>query len=95
VRAGLLGAGVAVGLVAPLLAVVLVAAVTTVAAMGLKLWSEERASEKHLTVTPGTVFLVGGVAAVAALSQAIGVLLALIAVVGLIVLFFVLGGDLG
>jgi serine/threonine protein kinase len=94
-RAGVLVAGVVLGVVAPLLVVVLVGTVAVLAAIGLKLWAEGRADEKILWINPGTLVLAALLAGVAALSQSIGLLLALIAVVGLIVLFLVLGGDLG
>jgi serine/threonine protein kinase len=95
VRAAVLVAAAALGLVAPLLAMVLVVAVAMMVAIGLKLWAEERADERPLVLNPGTIVLAGAVAVVAALAEVIGLLLALLAFVGLVVVFFALGGDLG
>jgi uncharacterized iron-regulated membrane protein len=94
VRAGVLGVGVLVGLLAPSLGVVLLIAVVVLMAIGLNLWSEERAREKKLVVNPATLVIASALAGIAALAEVIGLLFALIAFVGLIVLFFVLGGDL-
>jgi len=95
VRAGVVGAGALVGLLSPPLITVLVVAVTVVAAIGLKVWSEERAREKKLPVRPWVLILAAVVATVTALAEVVGLLLALIAVIGFVVLFLALGGDLG
>jgi len=94
-RAGLVAAGVLVGLLSPPLVTVLVVAVTVVAAIGLKVWSEERARERKLTIRPWVLVLASILAAVTALAEVVGLLLALVVVVGLVVFFLVLGGDLG
>ncbi len=94
-RGVVLGAGVLLGLLAPPLVVVIVVAVTVLVAIGLKLWSEERAAQKRLPVGPATVLGAAALAAVAATAQLIGLFLAVIALVGLVVLFFLVGGDLG
>jgi serine/threonine protein kinase len=95
VRGGVLAVGLVVGLFSPPLLVILVVAVTVLAAIGLKLWAEERAEQRYLLVNPGTLVAAALLAGVATLSQAVGLLLALIAVLALVVAFFVLGGDLG
>jgi hypothetical protein len=95
VRGDVLLVGAAVGLFAPPLLVVLVIAVTVLAAIGIKLWAEERAEERYLLVNPGTLVAAALLAGVASLSQAIGLLLALLAVLALVVAFFFLGGDFG
>jgi hypothetical protein len=75
--------------------VVIVVAVTVLVAIGLKVWSEERAAEKRLPVGPATLLGAAALAAVAAMAQLIGLVFAVIALVGLVVLFFLVGGDLG
>jgi serine/threonine protein kinase len=95
VRGGVLVVGAVVGLLAPPLLVVLVVAGTVLGAIGLKLWAEERAEERYLLVNPGTLVAAAVLAGVATLSQAIGLLLALSAVLVLVVVFFSLGGDFG
>ncbi len=94
-RGGVLGAGVLLGLLAPPLLVAVIIALTVLVAIGLKLWSEERAEEKRLPVGPATVIGAAALAAIGAMAQLIGLLFAVIALVGLIVLFFLVGGDLG
>jgi serine/threonine protein kinase len=94
-RFGVLGAGLLLGLFAPPLVLVLTVTVVVVTAMGLKLWAEERAEEKKVPVRPWVLIMGAGLATVTALAEVVGLLLALIAVVGLVVLFLVLGGDLG
>lgn len=93
-RGGVLGAGALLGLLAPPLVVVILIAFAVMAAIGLKLWSETRATEMHPAVGPATVMGAAALAAVAAMAQLIGVLFAIIALVGLVVAFFLLGGDL-
>ncbi len=94
-RGAVLGAGVLLGLLGPPLVVVIVVAVTVLVAIGLKVWSEERAAEKRLPVGPATLLGAAALAAVAAMAQLIGLVFAVIALVGLVVLFFLVGGDLG
>jgi serine/threonine protein kinase len=94
-RGGVLVLGVVVGLVAPPLLVVLIGAAVVLAAIALRLWVEERAEERFVWVNPGTLVLASLLAGVATLSQEVGLLVALIAVLALVVVFFVLGGDLG
>lgn len=94
VRGAGLGAGVLLGLLAPPLVVVILIAVAVMVAVGLKLWSEERAVEVRLPVGPATILGAAALAAVVTMAQVIGVLFAVIALVGLVVLFFALGGDL-
>jgi eukaryotic-like serine/threonine-protein kinase len=95
VRAVLIaGAGV-LGLVLPLLVVLLAVTVTLVGAVAVRLWSEDRAKEKHPVVSAGTLVLASVVASVAALAETVGLLLALLLVAAFVVGFFVLGGDLG
>ena len=95
VRGVVLVVGALVGLFSPPLLVILLIAVTVLGAIALKLWAEERAEQRYLLVNPGTLIAAAVLAGVASLSLAIGLLLALIAVLGLVVAFFVLGGDLG
>jgi len=94
-RGAVLVGGVLLGLFVPPLLVVILIAVAVLVAIGLKLWSETRATEVRPTVGPATVIGAAALAALAALAQLIGLLFAVIALVGLVVLFFVLGGDLG
>lgn len=94
-RAGVLVAGVVFGLFVPPLVVVILIALAVLGAIGLKLWVEERATAKRLPVGPATVMGAAALAAIAALAQVIGLLFAVIALTGLVVLFFALGGDLG
>ena len=94
-RAAVLAVGVLLGLLAPPLLVVIVIAVTVMAAIGLKLWVETRSPEMRLPVGPATVLGAAALAAITAAAQAIGLLFAVILLVGLVVLFFAVGGDLG
>ena len=95
VKAGVVGAGALLGWLAPPLVVVLVIAVAVVLAIVVRVWAEDRAEEKHVPVGPGTIVVATAVAAITAMAQVIGLLLAVIALVALVVVFFVLGGDFG
>ena len=95
VRGAVVAAGGLAGLLAPLLVVVLGTAVVVLVAIALKVWAEERAEERRLVVSPGTLVLAALVAVVAALAEVVGLVLALLAVTALVVVFFALGGDLG
>jgi serine/threonine protein kinase len=94
-KATVVGVGALLGWLAPPLVVMIVIAVATVLAIVVRVWTEDRAEEKHLPVGPGTIIVAAAVAAITAMAQVIGLLLAVIALVGLIVVFFVLGGDFG
>ncbi len=94
-RGGVLGLGLLLGLLAPPLLVVILIALAVLVAIGLKLWAEERATEKRLPVGPVTVMGAAAVAAIAAMAQVIGLLFAVMALAGLVVVFFLVGGDLG
>ncbi len=94
-RVAVLGVGVLLGLLAPPLLVVIAIAIAVLAAIGLRVWAEERAVARRLPVGPATIMGAVALAAVASLAQVIGLLLAVLALIGLAVLFFVVGGDLG
>jgi hypothetical protein len=94
-KAAVVGVGALLGWLAPPLVVMIVIAVAVVLAIVVRVWTEDRAEEKHLPVGPGTIVVAAAVAAITALAQVIGLLLAIIALVGLVVVFFVLGGDFG
>jgi eukaryotic-like serine/threonine-protein kinase len=95
VKAGVVGAGALLGWLAPPLVVMLVIAVAVVLAIVVRVWAEDRAEEKHVPVGPGTIIVATAVAAITAMAQVIGLLLAVIALVALVVVFFALGGDFG
>jgi eukaryotic-like serine/threonine-protein kinase len=92
-RAGVLVVGVVLGLVLPPLAVALVATGGVLAAVAVRLTIQEE-EERRLVVGAGTIFLASLLCAGAALSIVLGVVGAAIALVALLVLFLVLGGDL-
>ena len=94
-KAAVVGVGALLGWLAPPLVVMIVIALAVVLAIVVRVWTEDRAEEKHLPVGPGTIIVAAAVAAITAMAQVIGLLLAVIALVGLIVVFFVLGGDFG
>lgn len=94
-RGAVVAAGLVLGLVAEPLLVLLVIVVMLLVAIGLRLRAEARSEAARPPVTAGTLVLTAAVATVAALTQIVGLLFALIGFVGLIVLFFALGGDLG
>ncbi len=94
-KAAVVGVGALLGWLAPPLVVMIGIALAVVLAIVVRVWTEDRAEEKHLPVGPGTVIVAAAVAAITAMAQVIGLLLAVIALVGLIVVFFVLGGDFG
>jgi serine/threonine protein kinase len=94
-RAGVLAAAAAFGLVAPPLVVVLVVTALVLAASGLRVWSEERARERKFALGPAVLLAAAGLATLTALAEVVGLLLALIAIVAFVVVFFVVGGDFG
>jgi eukaryotic-like serine/threonine-protein kinase len=94
-KAAVVGGGALLGWLAPPLVAMIVIAVAIVLAIVVRVWTEDRAQEKHLPVGPGTIIVAAAVAAITAMAQVIGLLLAVIALVGLVVVFFVLGGDFG
>lgn len=94
-KAAAVGAGALLGYLAPPLVVMIVIAMAVVLAVVVRAWTEDRAEEKRLPVGPATIMIAAAVAAITAMAQVVGLLLAVIALVGLVVLFFVLGGDFG
>lgn len=90
-----LAAAVAVGLVADLLVTIIVVAVLVMVAVGLRL-ARENQPDGARPVPPTWAFaLAGPVALGAGLAQVFGPVGGAAALVGLIVLFVVLGGDIG
>ncbi|HKY64941.1 MAG TPA: hypothetical protein VJM49_01160, partial [Acidimicrobiales bacterium] len=89
------GAAVAVGALVPLLVAVIVTAVVLVLAVALRL-GRERLPEGARPVPPTwAVALAGPVVLGFGLAQVIGPVAAVGALVALVVLFVVLGGDIG
>ncbi len=94
-RGAVVAVGGVVGLVAQPLLVVILVVVTLVAAIGLRLWAEERAEEKRLLVGPGTLALAATAMALATLAELVGLLAGAMILIVLVFVFLLLGGDLG
>lgn len=92
-RAAVLGAGLLVGLLLPPLIAVLAVTVTVLAAVGLRVWAEGRATERRPLVGAGTLVAAAALATVAGLAEVIGLLFAVLALVALVIAFLALGGD--
>ncbi|HEY8059530.1 MAG TPA: serine/threonine-protein kinase, partial [Acidimicrobiales bacterium] len=70
-KAAVVGVGALLGWLAPPLVVMIVIAVAVVLAIVVRVWTEDRAEEKHLPVGPGTIVVAAAVAAITALAQVI------------------------
>ena len=95
VRAGLLLAGVAVGLFAPPLLAVVVFTIGVLAAGALRVWTEERRGGEVPVVNAATVLIASLLLLATALSSVLGLTLGIAAVVALVALFVAVGGDIG
>jgi hypothetical protein len=90
-----LGLAVAVGVVAQLLVTIIVVAVLVVVAVGLR-FARERLPDGARPVPPTWAFALAGPTALGVgLGQVLGPVGGAAAVLGLVVLFFVVGGDIG
>jgi hypothetical protein len=95
IRAAVLVGSVVVGLLVPTLLAVVVFTVAVLAAIGLRIWTEERRDGETPTISAATLLVASVLMLVIALSTVIGFSLAIAAVVALIALFVAIGGDIG
>jgi serine/threonine protein kinase len=95
IRAGLMVGAVALGAVLPALVAIVVSTLGVLAAVVLRIWTEERRLDSAPIVNAGTVLVASLLLLVAGLSTVLGVWLAIIAVVALVALFVAVGGDIG
>jgi hypothetical protein len=93
--AAVLGGAVAIGLTAGLLVVVIALAVLVMLAVALKLGRERLPDDARPVPPTWAVGLAGPVVLGAALVRELGAIWGVAALVALVVVFFLLGGDIG